>query len=461
MSTLTTSAPSLLPSPLPPDVPSLDRVVGNSKPVVILVNTEYSPDFVLRWGKVLTKMGREARLYTACNLGNLNTLIEQFGGNIAGFVIADANIMNPCFHDLSLRLSQLPGHGREWPVNFAFDFPSQAVRQPLLFSRYIDSYYGLDWKISGQTTSKIKLAFCTDAIRVLSPRNFRWDYEIRCVFIRNVDQDDKILVATGEFPPTGQRVFDGLADDENPEIEYTTESTAIEFGSDDEGPAFSDSATPTPETVAAAAAPTPTTTEDGDSIFTSRASRVSTNTTDTEMSDGFFFENFGDAAIGGNEDVNGNANGVEIVVDVVVEDGSLSDEGYGTGHEQSSVSSVDTEQEDYSGDEADDEMEDGEDDDHDHDYYHPDVHTYTTTTAAAAEKEEPNDPERHIANCSAAIHAFPAANYQVGDNSPAFTGFVGFLGHVGDNRSMASVLLGMCGIPFPGYEWYLDAMGNR
>ncbi|PKY02037.1 hypothetical protein P168DRAFT_283799 [Aspergillus campestris IBT 28561] len=212
------------PPPSPPNV----------IPAIVLISPK-GIHFFTRYRAILRKMNRDVELYWAPNIKTLNGTIQKHSYRIAGFIISDAAIMDPEHEELAQRVASLPRTpGREWAVVFAFDFPSQAARAPFRFNQYLETYFGLGWRMCGKTENKIKMKLRTLALRKVAKRVYRTEYEFRGVFIRGVKQGDKFLVTVGEFSSGGQP-------DENLLEEETSSTAVAEIG---DGSSDVDSQTP-------------------------------------------------------------------------------------------------------------------------------------------------------------------------------------------------------------------------
>ncbi|PLN77009.1 hypothetical protein BDW42DRAFT_188330 [Aspergillus taichungensis] len=202
---------------------SASASVPNITPAIVLVSPKGN-HFFPRYRAILRKMNRDVELYWAPNLKNLNNTISTHSQRIAGFIICDATIMDPEHEELARRVASLPcTPGREWAVVFAFDFPAQAARAPFRFHQYMETYFGLGWRMCGKTENKIKMKLRMPALRKVARRFYRTEFEFRGVFIRGVKQGDKLLVTVGEFSSGGQP-------DENLVEEETSSTNVAETG---------------------------------------------------------------------------------------------------------------------------------------------------------------------------------------------------------------------------------------
>ncbi|KAL2013323.1 hypothetical protein VTN00DRAFT_848 [Thermoascus crustaceus] len=204
-------------SPSPPDSES----DPDSKPIIILVSPYEVLGFHRRYAKLLTRLRREARLIRVTNSDMLDSAINQYEDDIHGIIVTDASIMQPAHEDLSQRLASiltLPFN--DWAVLFAFDFPLQVAGKARQFSRYMRRVFQLDWKISGVSVEKVELELRPRALQRLGSREYRWEYEMRAVFLRRVQQDDKILIVKG----SPQDEEDDEMDDYGTECDYENEN---------------------------------------------------------------------------------------------------------------------------------------------------------------------------------------------------------------------------------------------
>ncbi|KAL4887955.1 hypothetical protein BDV59DRAFT_196850 [Aspergillus ambiguus] len=374
----------------------------NYKPILIVVCTR-SIDIWARFPRVFLKLQRDAQLTYATNLTTLDVLLDLHGPSVAGIIVADGQILDDgAQHDaLSARLVSLvkgvhapAATPHEYTVVFAFDFPTQAARRPFRFARYMQDTFALPWMISGCTVHKIKLRLRTRTLRKMGPRGrYRRSFDMKAVFLRRVKMADKLLVATGEFGPGGQ------PDEVNwvtailrPEHETSTtdgEEEAEDGGGDGQG-------------------------QDEEEAVGSGGSDMATR---DGVSDSFPCD-----VVGPRED--GTSHRETPFADGTASDGSL----------------------------ADDELDDA------------DTSVDEAPVGGAAEVEDaddgasidpnwvPSDDEGTIADMQVADS--PVVIHQVktwvdgrhGGEATMMRGYVGFIGHMEDNRSMSSILLGMCAV---------------
>ncbi|PLB54628.1 hypothetical protein P170DRAFT_470082 [Aspergillus steynii IBT 23096] len=112
-------------------------------------------------------------------------------------------------HNNAQTVSSNSDADRIYTVLFALSFPSEAINRPLLFAIFMRNVFHLPWRLSGKTSQKVKTKLRVSVLRKLGQRVYRGRYCMRSVFLRNVKLADKVVVATGEFPIGGQR-FMGL-----------------------------------------------------------------------------------------------------------------------------------------------------------------------------------------------------------------------------------------------------------
>ncbi|KAL1999323.1 hypothetical protein VTN02DRAFT_4676 [Thermoascus thermophilus] len=205
-------------SPSPPDSES----DPDAKPIILLVSPYEVLGFHRRYAKLLTRLRREARLIRVTNSDMLDSAINQYEDDIHGLIVTDASIMQPAHEDLSQRLASiltLPFN--DWAVLFAFDFPLQVAGKAREFSRYMRRVFQLNWKISGVSVEKVELELRPRALPRLGSREYRWEYEMRAVFLRRVQQDDKILIVKGS--PQNEEEDDDDDDGDDEMDDYGTE----------------------------------------------------------------------------------------------------------------------------------------------------------------------------------------------------------------------------------------------
>lgn len=457
-----------------------------SKHIIIIVHTAYGPNFQIRWAKFLERLNREVNIYVVVCLQGLDFLLETYGPHVSGIVVADDSITQPCYDELSARLVDLVSSGEKLTVTFGLDLAIQVAFDSYQFEKYLKEFFGLEWKVAGMSANKSMLKLGLDALPKLAPRVFRSEYNVRCTFLRNVYESDKVLVTMDRASPERQL----NSDDEEESTDDSLET--LEFGLGDEEEQDDQSSDAATGAVDAAPATTPSSgtsslvandseSERGSTTFSPIASD-STEATDTDVSEGFvafFHQNLVfDFLAMQNEILDANPDWVWEAPDanqMTVDNGEAGeanttftlDEGYAT-----DISTASSEAEN-SGDEADDEHEDGSGDDSDSsDLYDDNVYDafgeYLGSGNANASNNDANDDEqisdymlensirsgyvssdfegteadRLVANSPVTIHGFRAS-----EGSPeCYSGFVAFLGHAADNRSFASILLAMCGV---------------
>ncbi|KAL2818823.1 hypothetical protein BDW59DRAFT_151881 [Aspergillus cavernicola] len=403
-------------------------------------------------------MQRDAHLIYVMNTTDLLRVLAspKIVSTIAGFVVADAAIMdgesesesgdaqvlgevvvgllcrlNPSSSEEQEQEHELgsgrmdsrwkQGRRREWTILFAFDFPAQAARHPLRFGKFIRDHFGVGWKICGSTKGRVRLEIGERALSQLGVRVYRGNkYEIRGVFLEGVDEGDKVLVvAKGASVKNG-----GLGSQGQTEFEFGDEGEEGGGGSCGEDGGETDS------------------TAGGDREF--EIERVE----EGGAVEGWTAAPLGGltaAAGGGNED-----NDIDMV------DPELCREEYDWADDE--LTTTETETEDADEDENASESTTSSDADerpnqrviyinaqerrqHHQANAHSDSEIQTPTQPNPTPQEKP----KRIADCPVAIHE---VNSWIGQGGQRIRrrGFVGFVGHVEDNRSMASLILGMCAV---------------
>ncbi|KKK23409.1 hypothetical protein ARAM_007546 [Aspergillus rambellii] len=200
------------------------------KPVLILITP--SSDILGLWARyrsILLKLHRDCHIMYAWDVDSLNALIELYEDDIAGVVVTDAGIMQGgqcevlskrlaelvragcCCSSVSAGLGLKDEKGEEkrkekeeeeeeeehshWTVLFAFDFPAGAAHQPLRFAQYMTDVFALQWKISGMTVGKARLRLRRRTLRKMGPGPFLKErYAVRAVVLGMVKLADKVLV---------------------------------------------------------------------------------------------------------------------------------------------------------------------------------------------------------------------------------------------------------------------------
>ncbi|KAL3465999.1 hypothetical protein BJX64DRAFT_34297 [Aspergillus heterothallicus] len=206
-------------------VPLLARP-GLSSPrpaIIILARTPHT--IPKHYPAIISKLQRDAHIITIPTTSDFHNPIETVTAlltnptitpSIAGIIIADASIMNtedprmveftvalrnliqtlpPRLHHIYTRYTRHNHHTLTPTLLFAFDFPSQATHQPLLFHKYISTYFGLSWRICGATMGRVSLEIQESGLLKMGGRMYRGHgYSLRAVFLEGVQEDDKVLV---------------------------------------------------------------------------------------------------------------------------------------------------------------------------------------------------------------------------------------------------------------------------
>ncbi|KAG2420859.1 hypothetical protein HFD88_000473 [Aspergillus terreus] len=209
---------------------STSTTTTTPQPILLLICPR-GQTFWSRFRRTLLKLQRDAQLVHAADLPTLDTHLATHTDEpptIAGILITDASIMNSSetCTSLSTRLATL---AHTYPVIFAFDFPAQAARRPLLFARYMRTTFGLAWQMAGCTTDRVELRLRPGVLWMARGRGcWRYWYEMRAVVLRGVESEDKVLVVTG-VRAGGQPEDEGIAGGERGDATSTTDD-----GDDDE-----------------------------------------------------------------------------------------------------------------------------------------------------------------------------------------------------------------------------------
>ncbi|GES62424.1 hypothetical protein ASPWEDRAFT_167017 [Aspergillus terreus] len=349
------------------------------KPILLLICPR-GQTFWSRFRRILLKLQRDAQLVHAADLPTLDTHLATHTDEpptIAGILITDASIMNssePCT-SLSTRLATL---AHTYPVIFAFDFPTQAARRPLLFARYMRTTFGLAWQMAGCTTDRVELRLRPGVLWMARGREcWRYWYEMRAVVLRGVEREDKVLVVTG-VGVGGQPEDKGILGGERGDATSTTDD-GDDYDDEEEQEENED--------------------EDGDGdedygFEGSNASSLESESTGSQPGDeAAHEEDWADDEMSHDEDLMTTM--------------STADDILSTSTNYSYVLS-----------------DDG--------------------TSRVPSYIEHTVSEAQVADSAVVFHevADPAAQ-----ETATARGYVGFVGHVEDNRSMSSIILGMCSIP--------------
>ncbi|KAL4784810.1 hypothetical protein BJX76DRAFT_347494 [Aspergillus varians] len=497
---LSSSASQTTP-PLPLHQPP--RQANPRKPSLILICPSGKTAISTRYHSILAKMQRDAHLIFALSLADVHRIManEIIANSVAGFIVTDARIMGIYTDsDSDIEVDIKTGGGNtdayagadadkdgdmaalsrvlgtivtgayfysyehehtyaqthanrsrgtitrsgenrgnstataanpcEWTVVFAFDFPAQAARRPLRFAKYMAETFGVGWRMCGATKGKCSLEISERGLRKMGPRVYRGDkYKLRAVFLECVDERDKVLVVA-----KGASVGNGGLGSQGQPDNYLDEDDGDEDG-------------------------------DGGSLG-ERPMRVSDPETDST------------AGVEGDFDIERVEVGDEGVGWTLAVDGN--DPGGPSWVEEEDIDMIDAEllreEQDWADDElTPTEVSDGpsEDDDEDDEnasssssdtdpppnqrVIYVNVPDQRGNQNAMDSDERPSQDKKkknkektpkRIANCPVAIHEVKSAVYQTGHRGQRarLRGFVGFVGHVEDNRSMASLILGMCSV---------------
>lgn len=423
------------PEPLPPNSTIVDYLPGDeSKPsLVIFALEEFNYG---RFRATLHKLRREVRLVFATNEAELGHAVqeESENGTLAGIIISDTEIMRRARRRLATAVAALlhdPEH--ECTVIFAFDFARQAWRDSSRFTRFMRRHFpALRWRIGDMMAVKEKMVLRRRVLRKMGARVYRKKYSMRGVIFTGVKQADKVVVmekddgwfdylvpnlmmpwTTREEPDTpstwrasGDEVFDcqmGVVDDfEEDEVHgivdgnvygHTRPRPYIPLGC--EGDFYND------EYLFSSIS-------DGPSLpCTSSNSSSSIE----KMSDQFAYSNDTEDDI---DDIQG-ADEDEEEEDVDMEDTIVKDE---SSHE---------------------------------DCIDIDIKDVDIKDADKKDGWVPSDDERSIdgpvRRCSVALHEFKNRKYnEETGKDELLCSHLGIIGHAEDNRSLASIILGMCSV---------------
>ncbi|KAL4804268.1 hypothetical protein BDV18DRAFT_162031 [Aspergillus unguis] len=478
--------------------------ISRSKPILVIICPTGSSSMVTRYEAMLNKMMRDAHILFVRTLAGLHrVLADQYMAElIAGFVVTDARIMgvdikvqnqavrdsvegeeeddddesneagsgdgdgdeemiglsnvlkaivtgaysyerpdplshqNPCPNtsgignrglipawthpSASLTVNKRPSQFHEWTVVFAFDFPAQAARHPLRFARYMAETFDVRWRMCGAAKGKWTLAMNDQVLGKLGARVYRGNqYQLRAVFLESVEEKDKVLIVKrgAKMPQldVGFRKSDQASNDEN-----RAEHELGEYKEDQD----SDNGTAS------------TTADYGDMEI----ERV-------EVGDrhGWTIAADRNGAIPEDEDT--VMTEVEFRPGYDADDESKSPTDPGTQDEDDNTSSSSTSTENT-----------------DKrvifiNVPHQRGSRNRNTTDNLPEdkgKERTKLTSKHVEDCPVAIHEVNVrpngrenphgVGAGHGNNKSRVRGYVGFVGHIGDNRSMASLILGMCGV---------------
>ncbi|KAL4885545.1 hypothetical protein BJY04DRAFT_135720 [Aspergillus karnatakaensis] len=339
------------------------------------------------------------------------------------------------------------GRPKPWTVIHAFTFPAYAARHSLRFSKYMISSYNLTWRICGATKEKVSLEIHEPTLLKMGGRIYRGGkYTFRGVFLENVKEEDKVLrvakdasvrnggLGIGGQPdcvlgysdgdPTGGGVVfaeyekgeetDSTARDHtkyelqrvevaNPVGGWTTEYTQDD-DDDDDGDDDGDD-------------------DDDDAmvwnegqdiqIVDPEARREELEWADDELE---AKTDEADGEEGSSSSSESENSGAELKADemmLYLYDGTDRSTNTITDGANANANAVDSE---------------------------ASIPPVNKNKKAKKKDERP----QHVADCPVAIHEVISPG--VGGQPATIRGYVGFVGHIEDNRSMASLILGMCGV---------------
>ncbi|KAL2835750.1 hypothetical protein BJY01DRAFT_252386 [Aspergillus pseudoustus] len=473
-------------------VPLLARPgLSSPKPAIILL-ARTPHNLPKTYPAIISKLQRDAHMITIPTsatfynpIETLTTLLTNptITPSIAGIVIADASIMdteNPGMLELTktlrILIQSLPPRlhhpYRHLPHNtltptliFAFDFPSQATRQPLLFHKYMSTHFDLPWRICGATMGKVSLEIQESGLLKMGRRMYRGQgYSLRAVFLEDVQEEDKVLVVAksasvrngglgrsgqpgverlqlalreqdagesvgvfvngirGEFEEGNET--DSTAGDER---EFEVNVSRVEVGEGDDwtvarprydsygqdlnltGPGHDDIRIGDPETYW------------DEQDF---ADDELTATADIESDVAFEFEDEGDKSSSSSDDINSdNSDGYndEKPTKRVIYINSSSHRRTNTVSPSSSSNELDNTDPQAT----------------------PTAHSRAQIDSPFFQRQ--SKPTR-LANCPVAIHELRSTTVNHQGKRVRVRAYVGFVGHLEDNRSMASLILGMCAV---------------
>lgn len=423
------------PQPIPPNSSIVNYLPGDeTKPsLVILALAEFNYG---AFKATLHKLRREVRLIIATNEAELGHFVQEESGNgtLAGVIIADGEIMRRARRRLATALVALlhdPEH--ECTVIFAFDFARHAWRDSSRFTRFMRRHFPtLRWKVGDMMAVKEKMVLRRRVLRKMGARVYRKKYSMRGVVFTSVKQADKVIVmekdngwfeylvpdlmmpwVTREDPDTpstcrasGDEVFDcqmGVVDDfEEDEVHgvvdgnvygHTKPRPYIPYGCTEDYSFPSNSDCPS----------LPCTSSNSSSSSERMSVSIAcSNDTDDDVDD-----LDGDNSVGENGDEDEDED-VDMEDTINIEDEPVCE------------NCVDTDIED-------------KDDNNNQDSW------------------VPSDDERSIDGsiraCTVALHEFKNRRYsEETGRDETLCSYFGIIGHAEDNRSLASIILGMCSV---------------
>ncbi|KAL3488804.1 hypothetical protein BJX62DRAFT_169462 [Aspergillus germanicus] len=445
---------------------------------------------------IISKLQRDAHLITIPTVSTSHNPIETLTTllrnptitpSIAGIVIADTSIMDaedPCMVELTETLRDLiqtlpprphyshqshsittnnnNNHPTTPTLLFAFDFPAQATHQPLLFHKYISTHFSIAWRICGATMGKVSLEIQESGLTKMGGRMYRGQgYSLRAVFLEGVQEEDKVLVVArgasignGGLGRSGQPGVEPLAIEDVEKHGQADQLTAgLLVGAWNQG---GNAGNETDSTAG----------EEGEF----EVSRVEVGEgTDWTVARPRFDEH-GEAY---------DLTGLEHEDTSMAEPEHCWHEYDWADDELTSTTDLDSDEEASSSSSSDDTDSDNDNTGiHSNNgqpgkrviYINAPSHRRTSTisSSSSSSSNEANDPtnpnpqptlqpdpkypqKKHkpsrLANCPVAIHELQSSTtIQQGSKRVRVRGFVGFVGHVEDNRSMASLMLGICAV---------------
>ncbi|KAL2814324.1 hypothetical protein BJX63DRAFT_431480 [Aspergillus granulosus] len=466
-----------------PPLPLLARP-GLSSPKPALILLARTPHHLPKnYPSIISKLQRDVHIITIPTFSDsynpIDTLTTLFTNpaitpSIAGIVIADASIMDvedPSMVELTETLRNLiqtlPPHVRHPHRNqshrtltptllFAFDFPSQATHQPLLFHKYFSTQFGLAWRICGATMGRVSLEIQGSGLLKKRGRMDRGqEFSLRAVFLEDVQEGDKVLVVAksasvkngglGRSGQPGAERFDWTQREEG-----AGESIGV-FVHEIKGASETDSTAENEGEVEVSVGSVEV--REGNEWIVAKphvdrhgqesgltgpgheAIRMvepcwdeygfaDDELTDFDSDGEFEFEDGKDksSSSSGDTDSNRENGGDHMGIPSKRANYFNSPSHYRTNTISSSSSSFN---------------------EPDHPYLHPLLQS-TSHTNLQSPKRKPK-PAR-LANCPVAIHKLESTANDREGKRVRVRGHVGFVGHLEDNRSMASLILGMCAV---------------
>ncbi|CEL10770.1 hypothetical protein ASPCAL13884 [Aspergillus calidoustus] len=443
---------------------------------------------------IISKLQRDAHLITIPTISTSHNPIETLTTlltnptitpSIAGIIIADTSIMDaedPCMVKLTKTLRDLiqtlpsrphyshhshstnsnnNNHNPTTPtLLFAFDFPAQAAYRPLLFHKYISTHFSLPWRICGATMGKVSLEIQESGLTRMGGRMYRGQgYSLRAVFLEDVPEEDKVLVvARGASVGNG-----GLGRSGQPGVEPLGIEDAEKHG---EGGQLTEGLLVGAWNQGGNAGNETDSTAGEEGVF--EVSRVEVGEgTDWTLARPRFDEH-GEAY---------DLTGPEHEDTRMAEQEHCWEEYDWADDELTDTTDLDSDEEASSSSSSDDTDSDTDNTGiHSNSgqpgkrviYINAPTHRCTNIiSSSSSSSSSSNDPQTHpqptpqpvpkhpqrkpkptrLANCPVAIHELQSSTtFQQGSKRVRVRGFVGFVGHVEDNRSMASLMLGMCAV---------------